>query len=342
MYLSIVIKTLNEERHIARAIETALAAAREAGASFEIIVADSLSSDATVEIARRYPVCVVQLTDAAHRGCGAGVQLGYQHSRGKFIYFLDGDMQLVPGFMSRACRLLEMNQDLGGVAGFLRDTRIRNAVDRIRVTNGETLRAGPVPWLGGGGLYRREAIEEAGGYAADRNLKAFEEADLGMRLRAAGWRLERLDQDAVLHTGHDMDTWALLMKHWKSRRAMSSGVLLRQSFGRPWMWDALSLLKHPIGVIGTWCVLLFSVALLSPKLRVIFLVGFVIAAAGSIGALAIRKRSLYHAGASIFGWHYAAAAIVTGLPTPCVPPTSPLPSRVLHDARGDHAPVQAP
>lgn len=56
MAVSIIIKALNEESRIGSAIESALAAL--AGSQGEVIVADSGSSDRTVEIARRYPVLV--------------------------------------------------------------------------------------------------------------------------------------------------------------------------------------------------------------------------------------------------------------------------------------------
>ena len=47
--------------------------------------------------------------------------------------------------------------------------------------------------MNGGGLYRRSAIEQTG-YLSDRNLHGYEEFDLGIRLRDAGWQLHRLDR----------------------------------------------------------------------------------------------------------------------------------------------------
>ena len=68
--ISIIIKTLNESANIARSIESALNATRDLDIESEVIVADSLSSDDTVAIAKRYPVRVVQLLDSADRSCG--------------------------------------------------------------------------------------------------------------------------------------------------------------------------------------------------------------------------------------------------------------------------------
>jgi glycosyltransferase involved in cell wall biosynthesis len=68
--VSVIIKALNEERNIARAIESALAALNKVDG--EIILADGGSSDRTVEIASRYPITIVQLTNASDRSCGSG------------------------------------------------------------------------------------------------------------------------------------------------------------------------------------------------------------------------------------------------------------------------------
>ncbi|RVN16485.1 glycosyltransferase, partial [Sinorhizobium meliloti] len=53
MTISIIIKTLNEEKRIAATVESALAALQDTGG--EVIIADSGSCDRTVEIASQYP-----------------------------------------------------------------------------------------------------------------------------------------------------------------------------------------------------------------------------------------------------------------------------------------------
>src|SRR6476659_2248742 len=74
--VSIIIKALNEERHIEAAVRSALAAI--GALDGEVILADSGSSDRTIEIARQYPIAIVQLAHPAERRCGIGPQLGYQ------------------------------------------------------------------------------------------------------------------------------------------------------------------------------------------------------------------------------------------------------------------------
>lgn len=111
--VSIVIKALNEEAKIRQCLESALAEARSLEVSWEIVLGDSISSDKTVEIALGYPVKVFQFCHVEDRGCGSGVQLGYQHSRGSVLFFLDGDMMVQPGFLTAALRALDQDPTLG-------------------------------------------------------------------------------------------------------------------------------------------------------------------------------------------------------------------------------------
>src|SRR5580704_3375030 len=115
--VSIIIKALNEETYIASAIESALAALGEIDG--EVILADGGSTDRTVEIARRYPIVIVQLDRREDRSCGSGAQLGYQYSGGRYLLLMDGDMQVHPDFLPVAIEILTRNSGLAGVGGVL-------------------------------------------------------------------------------------------------------------------------------------------------------------------------------------------------------------------------------
>ena len=229
--VSILIKALNEEQNIAEAIESAIAALD--GISGEIILADSLSTDLTVEVAKKYPIRIVTLARVMDRSCGIGAQLGYQYSSGDYVCLMDGDQRLYRGFIAAAIERLEAEQALAGVGGVIVEREEDNLEYVKRATRDDRDRCpGYVTRLDCGGVYRRTAIESIG-FLTDRNLHSGEEFDLGARLAARGWRLARIDQLAIDHFGHHGSAYALLLQRIRSRMAFGAGETLRASLGRP-------------------------------------------------------------------------------------------------------------
>lgn len=310
MKLSIVIKALNEEAHIADCLRSAIDAASAISGDFEIVLADSLSSDRTVEIGQIFGVKVVQLKDPADRGCGSGVQLGYQYTTGEYVYVLDGDMELQRDFLIQAVRLLDQDVILGGVAGHLRDRTCSNSFDRRRMQTKPSHVPTELEWMDGGGLYRRRAITDAGGYAGNRNLKGFEEAELGLRIRHAGWRMVRLPMVSVFHTGHSESNFPMLIRLWKSGRLDSGGVLLKTAFGHPWFLRVLRMFMLPTVVLLYW--LLFTLAF--PLLKSTGMIqGIALVSLGAYLLFSFRKRSCVDASMSIVLWHLSLVGIVRGI-----------------------------
>lgn len=328
--VSILIKALNEERHIASCLNAAL---REAATvNGEVILVDSLSSDRTLDIAKQFQIRIVQFINAEDRGCSAAVQLGYQHAEGDFIYVLDADMELMPGFLETALAALTADPALAGVGGKLLDIgETMTAYDRRRSeAEKEVTQPVSVDELGGGGLYRRAAIESAG-YLAHRGLPAFEEAELGMRLRSAGWRLLRLPAPAVRHHGHRETNRQMFSRLWRNRRAHATGMLLRSALGTPWWWRAC---RKQWFLFATLALHLFtlvaaSVLPLPGGISVNLLICEIAAWAGLVATLALHKRSLRSALLSVVSWHYFLFAALASLGMPLTDPHHPIPFRRL-------------
>jgi GT2 family glycosyltransferase len=336
--VSVIIKALNEEANICAAVESALAAVAEVGG--EVILADSHSSDRTVELASRYPIRVVQLANAGERCCGAGPQLGYQHCRGEYVYILDGDMQMLTGFLPQALVFLAKHPEVAGVGGRLVELNNESLEYRERGLRAAShLFPGEVDRIDGGGLYRRRAVAESG-YFSDRTLHSYEELDLAVRLRARGWKLWRLPVDVVTHYGHDAPPYQLLMRRWRSRYACGLGELMRASLGQPQMKLALRGAREVFiyaGVIVWWIALLASLAAAFawPAQGV---VAFLAIAVAPFALMLWRKRSAARAAYSVVSWCVQAAGLVRGFLRPRVPAHQPIASRVLHEPRAPEIP----
>jgi glycosyltransferase involved in cell wall biosynthesis len=310
--VSVIIKALNEEKRIVAAVESALAAVAAVGG--EVVLADSCSTDATVALASRFPIRIVQLADTRERCCGVGPQLGYQHSVGEFVYILDGDMEMLPGFLPAALAFMEAHPEAAGVGGRVVEMNTSSLEYLARVERGlGHMQAGAVDRLDMGGLYRRSAIEQTG-YFSDRNLHSYEEFDLAVRLRAKGWALWRIAMDSVQHHGHDAPPYQLLLRRWRSGYICGLGEVLRGAVGQPHLGMVVTSVRELrlyVAVLMWWFVLLLSWAVPMPWAAHVGL--FLAAAATPFALLAWRKRSAETAVFSVVSWCFNAAGLVRGL-----------------------------
>lgn len=324
--LSIIIKTYNEEANVARAIESALAAT--AALDAEIVVADCLSTDRTVAIASAYPVTIVQLEAPAKRSCGISPQLGYQHSTGAFLYLVDGDMVLNRAFVTAALDLLAREPGVAGVGGLIREMNVGNLefANRVRRVKRD-LEPGTVDRLNGGGIFRRAAIEAAG-FFSDRNLHAYEELELAMRLRQGGWQLVRLNLVAVEHYGHTVDAYRLLWRRFRTGYALGVGELLRAGLARSSLRRVAAEvpeLKIYAATMAWWAALALLLSVPRPGAALaLFVLPFAI--------MALKRRSLRLGIYAVVAWNANAVGALLGLMRPRQDPTARVESRVIQTA----------
>jgi rSAM/selenodomain-associated transferase 2 len=101
--LTVIIPTLNEESFIGRTLELLLTKAQREN-DVEIIVVDAGSEDATVEIARKYPVRV-EITE--EKGRSQQMNLGGKLAKGDFLYFVHADTEVLPSYIDDLKQLIE-------------------------------------------------------------------------------------------------------------------------------------------------------------------------------------------------------------------------------------------
>jgi len=330
MTLTIGVKALNEEAHIGDSLRSALAAAAPFGG--DVVLADSGSTDRTLEIARSLPVRIVQLADPSERSCGTGAQLAFQHASGDYFYLLDGDMVLAADFLPAAVAFLEANPEFAAVGGLVHEANTEGQEFQIRA---KTVRTDP-NWLPGvvdrldcGGLYRAAAVRECG-YFADRNLHAFEEFELAARLRSRGWKLARIDALAVQHYGHQIDGYRLLWRRLASGYAGAPGQVLRGALGKrhlPAVLGGFSHLRIGLSVVAWW--LLLAAAAAAPLPPLLRLAGLLLLVASPATLLTWRRGSLRLGLYSLASWNVSALGLILGLVRRRRPPEHPIAANLL-------------
>ena len=113
------------------------------------------------------------------------------------MQFVDGDCEVVDGWLPLAADRLRANPGLAVVCGRRRERHPEQSVyNRLCDIEWDTP-PGPALACGGDAMMRASAFEAVGGFRAD--LIAGEEPELCVRLRQAGHGIERLDAEMTLH-----------------------------------------------------------------------------------------------------------------------------------------------
>ena len=210
-----------------------------------VVYVDSRSSDGSVALAESVGVSTLALGEGrltAARGRQAGLELLLQREPDlAFVQFIDGDCLLEDGWLSAAVQQLENEEKTAGVCGRRTEERRDESRWSALIDIDWDIPPGQVPYFGGDVLARVSAIQSVGGW--DTTLIAGEEPELCFRLRAQGWRIDRLDRRA---TRHDI-AMTSLGEYWKrSRRSGHAyaevGWKHRRGAGRRWLKMAGSIL----------------------------------------------------------------------------------------------------
>ncbi|MCC6848710.1 MAG: glycosyltransferase [Deltaproteobacteria bacterium] len=287
--LGVVIITRNEATRIARCIESILQATARSFADTDIVVVDSDSSDDTTTIASRYPVRVFRYR-ARRMSAAAGRWIGSQHVDGRYILFIDGDCELVPGWLETAIAHMETDATAGVICGARRNAHVENG--RVEVSDGGND-------LGGTALYRRDALVRCKGF--NPFIVGSEEQELRVRLEACGFHARQtMDPMSVHHTGKKESIAGMWRRH---RSGMQSGpgqvlrVALRDGLFRQHAqrFDRylLTFVFLASGVIAT-VLALFGHDRPIEEWAVVGIAGFLL--------LAWRRRSMRDAGFIILDW----------------------------------------
>jgi hypothetical protein len=167
-----------------------------------IVYVDSGSTDGSVALARGLGVQVVELDLSIPFTAARARNVGYEHLARtvpvvELVQFVDGDCEVVPGWMERARARLGERPELAVVCGRRRERAPGASVyNRLCDIEWDTP-VGDVAKCGGDAMIRLRALQAVGGF--DPALIAGEEPELCVRLRKSRYVIERLDAEMTLH-----------------------------------------------------------------------------------------------------------------------------------------------
>lgn len=167
-----------------------------------VVYVDSGSDDGSPQLATALGAEVVALdmrqpftaARARNEGFARLMQLA---PAAEFVQFVDGDCEVVQGWLATAVDFLQSHPAHAVVCGRRRERfPERSLYNRLCDEEWDTP-VGDAKSCGGDALFRVAAFQAVGGYRD--GLIAGEEPELCVRLRQQGWKVRRLDAEMTLH-----------------------------------------------------------------------------------------------------------------------------------------------
>ncbi len=192
MRFSLIVPTYNRQALLRRCLD---AATTQHYPDYEVIVVDDGSTDNTGEMVRSEFPQVRYIRQEPNRGPAAARNRGIAAATGAIIAFTDDDCLVPADFLIRLAEGYQQHPEVAGVGGYLEapDNVLQHnifAQFEAYVTH-HIYHAGPEPYVGGfecpaGGTnsmsYRKQVLEEVGGFDEIFPVPGGEDADLKWRV----------------------------------------------------------------------------------------------------------------------------------------------------------------
>jgi len=197
--VSVIIPTYNSEKTLVKCLESIK---NQTYKNIEIIIVDRFSKDKTVEIAKSYNVKVFQLNAERSRA----KNFGLKKVAGKYVCFIDSDMELTKNVIKESVNLIEKDEKIGGIiipersVGEYFWARVR---DFERSFYAETE-------IESARFFRKDLAEKVGGF--DEYIIFFEESTLPQKIEMLGYNVKARINAEILHHEEDFSVRKWLKK----------------------------------------------------------------------------------------------------------------------------------
>lgn len=168
----------------------------------QIVYVDSGSTDGSLELARSLRVEVFSLDlsipfTAAHARNRGLEKLVSLYPQVKYVQFVDGDCEILSGWLEKAQQILKEEPQAVAVAGRLIEKFPEKSLYNYLINMEWYSPLGEVLSCGGLSMMQIAALQAVGGF--NPTLIAGEEPELCIRLRQKGGKILQIDADMALH-----------------------------------------------------------------------------------------------------------------------------------------------
>ena len=250
--VGVVVIGRNEGERLKRCLRSLLA--QGAG---PIVYVDSGSTDDSVEFSRSLGVIVVNLDTSIPftmaRGRNAGfVELQRLFPTLRWVQFVDGDCEVRPDWIAKARAAFNERPEVAAVCGRRRERHPEASVYNRLADMEWNGPIGEVEECGGDVLFRSGVFLELGGF--NPRMIAGEEPELCVRVRGAGYKVLRIDEEMTLH-----DAAITRFAQWWTRsvrggHSFAEGMAMHGSGeSRHNVRHTLSALFYGLALPALWC-----------------------------------------------------------------------------------------
>lgn len=211
-----------------------------------IVYVDSGSTDGSVSFARSLGVDVVELDLSTPFTAARARNAGFAHMlkadpQIEFVQFVDGDCEIVEGWIEYAQRELDAQPNVAVVCGRRRERFPEFSIYNWLLDMEWDTPIGEAKACGGDAMMRVEAVQQVGGF--NPTLIAGEEPELCVRLRQKGWKILRLDAEMTLHDAQMTSFSQWWKRTMRAGHAYAEGAWLHgREPERHWVKESRSIL----------------------------------------------------------------------------------------------------
>ena len=194
--VSAVIIGRNEGDRLIRCLESIK------GKVIQLVYVDSGSADDSVGAASSIGADTVSLDMTKLFTAARARNEGFERMKrlypeAEYVQFVDGDCEIVDGWLEHSVAFLDQHPEVAAVCGRRRERFPEKTIYNMLCDMEWDTPVGEAMACGGDVLMRVVAFENVHGFRP--GLIAGEEPELCVRLRAAGWKVWRLNQEMTLH-----------------------------------------------------------------------------------------------------------------------------------------------
>lgn len=207
--VSVIVLNRNNKSVIKRCVDSLLA--HRQYAKYEIIVVDNQSEDGSFEFLKEEYADQIVLVQNNKNGCSSGRNLGVKMAQGDYLCFLDSDQWVISDlWMENSLYLLEQYGKIGAVswgAGWFSPGKVVGSiVDYYELRGIRRARYAyrrDIAYLATSGLMMKKRLfEEIGGFDEAYDPTCFEDTDLSLSIRHAGYELAYCPNIPIMHLPH--------------------------------------------------------------------------------------------------------------------------------------------